>query len=319
MLPNGMDAVADRDFALEFLSCCSITMMHLSRFCEELILWSSVEFGFVEIDDAYSTGSSIMPQKKNPDMAELIRGKSGRVYGDLMALLTVCKGLPLAYNKDLQEDKEPVFDAADTVKNSLGIFTEMISTMAVRKDSMAKAAKYGYMNATDAADYLVGKGIPFRDCHEIIGKMVLYAIGNGKALDELTMEEFKSFSDAFDEDIYEQDRHRELHRGEEVRRIHILRKRLEADFWSVALATSSSQTTIRAHSQRIESRTNSSLRSQTCPGFYYSLCSFRTWLFLLLRKSLRQSPPGHCPTLRVGDGCLSPAISAERQRCAPPK
>ena len=203
VLPNGMDAVADRDFALEFLNCCSITMMHLSRFCEELILWSSVEFSFIEIDDAYSTGSSIMPQKKNPDMAELIRGKSGRVYGDLMALLTICKGLPLAYNKDLQEDKEPVFDAADTVKASLGIFTEMIQTMKVRKETMAEAAKYGYMNATDAADYLVSKGIPFRDCHEIIGKMVLYAITNGKALDELTMEEFKSFSDAFDEDIYD--------------------------------------------------------------------------------------------------------------------
>ena len=203
VLPNGMDAVADRDFALEFLNCCSITMMHLSRFCEELILWSSVEFSFIEIDDAYSTGSSIMPQKKNPDMAELIRGKSGRVYGDLMALLTICKGLPLAYNKDLQEDKEPVFDAVDTVKASIGIFTEMIQTMKVREQNMAEAAKYGYMNATDAADYLVSKGIPFRDCHEIIGKMVLYAITNGKALDELTMDEFKSFSDAFGEDIYD--------------------------------------------------------------------------------------------------------------------
>ena len=203
VLPNGMDAVADRDFALEFLNCCAITMMHLSRFCEELILWSSVEFSFIEIDDAYSTGSSIMPQKKNPDMAELIRGKSGRVYGDLMALLTICKGLPLAYNKDLQEDKEPVFDAVDTVKASLGIFTEMIQTMRVREENMAHAAKYGYMNATDAADYLVGKGIPFRDCHEIIGKMVLYAITEGKALDDLTMEEFHSFSDAFDDDIYE--------------------------------------------------------------------------------------------------------------------
>lgn len=203
VLPNAMDAVADRDFAIEFLSCCSIAMMHLSRFCEELIQWSSVEFGFVEIDDAYSTGSSIMPQKKNPDMAELIRGKSGRVYGDLMSLLTICKGLPLAYNKDLQEDKEPVFDSADTLKASLGIFTEMISTMKVNESSMAEAAKYGYMNATDAADYLVAKGIPFRDCHEIIGNMVLYAINNGKALDELTMEEFKSFSDAFDEDIYD--------------------------------------------------------------------------------------------------------------------
>ena len=203
VLPNSMDAVADRDFALEFLNCCSITMMHLSRFCEELILWSSVEFSFIEIDDAYSTGSSIMPQKKNPDMAELIRGKTGRVYGDLMALMTVCKGLPLAYNKDLQEDKEPVFDAADTVKASLGIFTEMIQTMKVREEKMAEAAKYGYMNATDAADYLVSKGIPFRDCHEIIGRMVLYAIQHGKALDDLTMDEFKSFSEAFGEDIYE--------------------------------------------------------------------------------------------------------------------
>ena len=203
VLPNGMDAVADRDFALEFLGACSITMMHLSRFCEELILWSSVEFSFIEIDDAYSTGSSIMPQKKNPDMAELIRGKSGRVYGDLMGLLTICKGLPLAYNKDLQEDKEPVFDSADTVKASLGIFTEMLRTMKVNTGSMAQAAKYGYMNATDAADYLVGKGIPFRDCHEIIGKMVLYAIQNGKALDELTMEEFQTFSPAFGEDIYD--------------------------------------------------------------------------------------------------------------------
>ena len=203
VLPNAMDAVADRDFALEFLSCCSISMMHLSRFCEELIQWSSVEFSFIEIDDAYSTGSSIMPQKKNPDMAELIRGKTGRVYGDLMSLLTICKGLPLAYNKDLQEDKEPVFDSVDTLKASLEIFTEMISTMKVREDKMAEAAKYGYMNATDAADYLVSKGIPFRDCHEIIGRMVLYAINNGKALDELSMDEFRSFSEAFGEDIYD--------------------------------------------------------------------------------------------------------------------
>ena len=203
VLPNGMDAVADRDFALEFINCCAITMMHLSRFCEELIMWSSVEFSFIEIDDAYSTGSSIMPQKKNPDMAELSRGKSGRVYGDLMGLLTICKGLPLAYNKDLQEDKEPAFDAADTLKASLGIFTEMILTMKVKTDKMAEAARFGYMNATDAADYLVSKGIPFRDCHEIIGKMVLYAINAGKALDELTLEEFKSFSEVFDTDIYD--------------------------------------------------------------------------------------------------------------------
>lgn len=203
VLPNAMDAVADRDFAIEFISCCSIIMMHLSRFCEELILWSSVEFSFVEIDDAFSTGSSIMPQKKNPDMAELIRGKSGRVYGDLMSLLTICKGLPLAYNKDLQEDKIPVFDAADTVKASVSIFTEMILTMKVKAENMEKAAKYGYMNATDAADYLVSKGIPFRDCHEIIGRMVLYCINKGIALDELTMDEFKSFSPEFSEDIYD--------------------------------------------------------------------------------------------------------------------
>ena len=203
VLPNGMDAVADRDFAIEFINCCAVTMMHLSRFCEELILWSSVEFSFVEIDDSFSTGSSIMPQKKNPDMAELIRGKTGRVYGDLMSLLTMCKGLPLAYNKDLQEDKIPVFDAADTLKSSIGIFTEMILTMKVREDKMENAAKYGYMNATDAADYLVSKGIPFRDCHEIIGKIVLYCINKGIAIEEMTMDEFKSFSDKFEDDIYD--------------------------------------------------------------------------------------------------------------------
>ncbi len=203
VLPNGMDAVADRDFAIEFINCCAITMMHLSRFCEELILWSSVEFGFIEMDDSYSTGSSIMPQKKNPDMAELIRGKSGRVYGDLMSLLTICKGLPLAYNKDLQEDKEPVFDAADTIKACLGIFTEMILTISVKKENMAHAAKFGYMNATDAADYLVSKGLPFRDCHEIIGKIVLYCINKGIAIDDMTMDEFKSFSEKFEEDIYD--------------------------------------------------------------------------------------------------------------------
>ena len=203
VLPNGMDAVADRDFAIEFINCCAVSMMHLSRFCEELILWSSVEFSFVEIDDSFSTGSSIMPQKKNPDMAELIRGKTGRVYGDLMSLLTICKGLPLAYNKDLQEDKIPVFDAADTLKASVNIFTEMILTMKVREEKMEQAAKYGYMNATDAADYLVSKGIPFRDCHEIIGKIVLYCINRGIAIEDMTMDEFKSFSDKFDDDIYE--------------------------------------------------------------------------------------------------------------------
>ena len=200
---NAMDAVSDRDFALEFLSCCSIAMMHLSRFCEELIIWSSAEFRFVEIDDAFSTGSSIMPQKKNPDMAELIRGKTGRVYGDLMTLLTIMKGLPLAYNKDMQEDKQPVFDAGDTLKISLTIFTQMIATMKIRGDVMEQAAKSGFMNATDAADYLVGKGLPFRDCHEIIGRIVLYCIEHGKAIEELTLDELQSFSDRFDEDIYE--------------------------------------------------------------------------------------------------------------------
>ena len=203
VLPNAMDAVADRDFAIEFLNCCAITMMHLSRFCEELILWSSVEFNFIEMDDSYSTGSSIMPQKKNPDMAELVRGKSGRVYGDLISLLTICKGLPLAYNKDLQGDKGPVFDAADTVKACLNIFIEMILTISVKKENMAHAAKFGYMNATDAADYLVSKGIPFRDCHEIIGKIVLYCINKGIAIDDLTMDEFKGFSEKFEEDIYD--------------------------------------------------------------------------------------------------------------------
>lgn len=200
---NAMDAVSDRDFAIEFISCCAITMMHLSRFCEELILWNSSEFGFIEMDDAFSTGSSIMPQKKNPDMAELIRGKTGRVYGDLMALLTLMKSLPLAYNKDMQEDKPPLFDAGDTLKSCLSIFTQVIATMEFRKETMEKAAKVGFMNATDAADYLVKKGLPFRDCHEIIGGIVLYCVGEGKALEDLTLKEFKSFSDRFDEDIYD--------------------------------------------------------------------------------------------------------------------
>jgi argininosuccinate lyase len=201
--PNGMDAVSDRDFAIEFLSCCSITMMHLSRFCEELILWSSTEFNFIEMDDAFSTGSSIMPQKKNPDMAELIRGKTGRVYGDLFTLLTIMKGLPLAYNKDMQEDKLPVFDASDTIKNSINIFIEMIATIKVNTVVMEKAAKSGFMNATDAADYLVSKGLAFRDCHEIIGKIVLHCINAGKAIEDLTLDEFKGFSPLFEEDIYE--------------------------------------------------------------------------------------------------------------------
>ena len=200
---NAMDAVSDRDFAIEFISCCSIAMMHLSRFCEELILWSSSEFHFVEMDDAFSTGSSIMPQKKNPDMAELIRGKTGRVYGDLMALLTIMKGLPLAYNKDMQEDKLPVFDAGDTLKDSLTIFIPMISTVAFHKTDMEKAAKSGFMNATDAADYLVSKGLAFRDCHEIIGRIVLYSIEHEKAIEDLSLDELKNFSDKFEEDIYE--------------------------------------------------------------------------------------------------------------------
>lgn len=199
---NAMDAVSDRDFAIEFLSACSITMMHLSRFCEELIIWSSSEFSFVEMDDAYSTGSSIMPQKKNPDMAELIRGKTGSVYGSLMTLLTIMKGLPLAYNKDMQEDKPPVFSAGDTVKKSLAIFTAMLNTLHIKKDVMAAAAKKGFMNATDAADYLVGKGLAFRDCHEVIGRMVLHCIYQNKAIEDLTIDELKNFSDKFEEDIY---------------------------------------------------------------------------------------------------------------------
>ncbi len=201
--PNAMDAVSDRDFAIEFISCCSVCMMHLSRFCEELIQWSSKEFGFVEIDDAYATGSSIMPQKKNPDMAELIRGKTGRVYGDLITLLTIMKGLPLAYNKDMQEDKLPAFDAGDTLKDSLNIFREMIDTMKVEEENMAMAAKLGYMNATDAADYLVGKGIPFRDCHEIIGSLVLHCIEKGCAIEDLSLAELREFSPKFQEDIYD--------------------------------------------------------------------------------------------------------------------
>ena len=200
---NAMDSVSDRDFAIEFLSCVSIAMMHLSRFCEELILWSSKEFSFIEMDDSYATGSSIMPQKKNPDMAELIRGKTGRVYGDLMTLLTIMKGLPLAYNKDMQEDKPPVFDASDTLKDSLVVFTDMIATMQIKEANMAEAAKYGYMNATDCADYLVGKGLPFRECHEIIGRLVLHCIEKGCAIEDLSIDELKGFSDRFEDDIYD--------------------------------------------------------------------------------------------------------------------
>jgi argininosuccinate lyase len=199
---NSLDGVSDRDFAIELASCISIVMMHLSRMSEELILWSSGEFSFIEMDDAYSTGSSIMPQKKNPDVAELVRGKTGRVYGDLMALLTVMKSLPLAYNKDMQEDKEAIFDSIDTLKMCLPVFTKMITTMKIKKENMYKAAQGGFTNATDVADYLVKKGIPFRNAHEIIGRMVLYCIQNNKAIDMLTMYEFKTFSDKIDKDVY---------------------------------------------------------------------------------------------------------------------
>ena len=200
---NSLDGVSDRDFALELMSALSILMMHLSRFCEELILWSSHEFSFVEMDDAYSTGSSIMPQKKNPDVAELIRGKSGRVYGDLMSLLTTMKGIPLAYNKDMQEDKEPVFDAIDTVKLCLPVFDAMLSTMKVKKEQMLQGAKGGFTNATDAADYLVKKGLPFREAHAVVGKMVAYALDHNKSLDQFRLEEFKVCCPIFENDVYD--------------------------------------------------------------------------------------------------------------------
>ena len=199
---NSLDGVSDRDFVIELASCLSLVMMHLSRFCEELILWSSHEFAFVEMDDAYSTGSSIMPQKKNPDVAELIRGKTGRVYGHLMGLLTTMKGLPLAYNKDMQEDKEPIFDSIDTVKLCLPVFCCMIDTMTVRKDNMLKGSKGGFTNATDAADYLVKKGMPFREAHAVVGNLVFYCIENNKTLDELSLDEYKKFSDIIENDIY---------------------------------------------------------------------------------------------------------------------
>ena len=200
---NSMDSVSDRDYAMEFLSDLSIIMAHLSRLSEEIIIWNSDEYRFVEIDDGYSTGSSIMPQKKNPDVAELIRGKSGRVYGDLMTLLTVMKGIPLAYDKDLQEDKEPVFDAYDTARDCIILMAGMLETMTFRPEVMEASARNGFTNATDAADYLVGKGVPFRDAHGIIGQMVLHCIEAHKSLDDLSLEEFRSFSEAFDEDVYE--------------------------------------------------------------------------------------------------------------------
>ena len=200
---NSMDGVSDRDYLLELLSALSIMMMHLSRFCEEVIIWNSNEYQFVEIDDAYSTGSSIMPQKKNPDIAELVRGKTGRVYGALTSMLTTMKGIPLAYNKDMQEDKELTFDAIDTVKGCIALFTGMVSTMSFRKDVMEKSAKNGFTNATDAADYLVNHGVPFRDAHGIVGRLVLLCIDRGIALDDLTLEEYKEISPVFEEDIYE--------------------------------------------------------------------------------------------------------------------
>lgn len=200
---NSMDSVSDRDYLIELLSALSTIAMHLSRFCEEIIIWNTNEYRFVEIDDSYSTGSSIMPQKKNPDIAELIRGKSGRVYGALMSMLTVMKGIPLAYDKDLQEDKELTFDAIDTVKGCLLLFTGMISTMTFRKDVMEESAKKGFTNATDAADYLVNHGVPFRDAHGIIGQLVLLCIEKKKALDDLSLEEFRSVCPVFDQDIYD--------------------------------------------------------------------------------------------------------------------
>ena len=200
---NSMDSVSDRDYVIELLSAMSTIMMHLSRFSEEIIIWNSNEYRFVELDDAYSTGSSIMPQKKNPDIAELVRGKTGRVYGALMQILTTMKGIPLAYNKDMQEDKEFTFDAVDTVKGCLALFTGMIKTMSVNKEVMADSAKNGFTNATDAADYLVNYGVPFRDAHGIVGQLVLYCIEKNISLDDMSLEEYKKISPVFEEDIYE--------------------------------------------------------------------------------------------------------------------
>ncbi len=200
---NSMDSVADRDYLIELLSAMATMMMHLSRFSEEVIIWNSNEYRFVEIDDTYSTGSSIMPQKKNPDIAELVRGKTGRVYGALMSLLTTMKGIPLAYNKDMQEDKEFVFDAIDTTKGCLSLFTGMLRSMKFNKQVMADSAKNGFTNATDAADYLVNHGVTFRDAHGVVGRLVLYCIEKGIALDDMTLEEYKAISPVFEEDIYE--------------------------------------------------------------------------------------------------------------------
>ncbi|WP_334300191.1 argininosuccinate lyase [Vallitalea guaymasensis] len=200
---NSIDAVSDRDYCIELINSLSMLMMHLSRFSEEIILWCSNEFQFIELDDAYSTGSSIMPQKKNPDIAELVRGKTGRVYGSLIGLLTTIKSLPLAYNKDMQEDKEATFDAIDTVKMCLPIFTDMLKTMKINKEKMYDGAGGGFTNATDAADYLVKKNLPFRDAHAVIGKLVLYCVNNNKNLEDMTLDEYKSVSPIFEDDIYE--------------------------------------------------------------------------------------------------------------------
>ncbi|MBQ9322268.1 MAG: argininosuccinate lyase, partial [Eubacterium sp.] len=200
---NSMDSVSDRDYLIELLSALSTIMMHLSRFSEEIIVWNTNEYRFVEIDDAYSTGSSIMPQKKNPDIAELVRGKTGRVYGALMQMLTTMKGLPLAYNKDMQEDKELTFDAIDTTKGCIALFNGMLRTIQFREAVMEQSAKNGFTNATDVADYLVVKGVPFRDAHGIVGRMVLACIDRGCALDDLSVEEYRTFSDVIEEDIYE--------------------------------------------------------------------------------------------------------------------
>ena len=200
---NSMDSVSDRDYVIELLSALSTIMMHLSRFSEEIIIWNTNEYQFVDIDDAYSTGSSIMPQKKNPDIAELVRGKTGRVYGALMSILTTMKGIPLAYNKDMQEDKELTFDAIDTVKGCLALFTGMISTMKFNKEVMSKSARHGFTNATDAADYLVNHGVPFRDAHGIVGRIVLYCIDKGIAIDDMSLDELKAISPVFEEDIYD--------------------------------------------------------------------------------------------------------------------
>ncbi|HHW44490.1 MAG TPA: argininosuccinate lyase [Desulfotomaculum sp.] len=199
---NSLDAVSDRDFMVEFVAAAALIMVHLSRFCEEIILWSSAEFAFVELDDAFSTGSSMMPQKKNPDVAELSRGKAGRVFGHLMGLLTMLKGLPLAYNKDMQEDKEALFDTVDTVKKCLTVFTPMVATMKIRRENMARAARGGFTNATDLADYLVGRGVPFREAHAMVGRLVYYCLEQGKSLEELTLDEFRQFAPAVGDDVY---------------------------------------------------------------------------------------------------------------------